>query len=84
MEKLLICCNHSLFHCGGTERVVAQISESMQNRFGWETFVLSNTTKSSFSYNNVNYQPVNQNSNFFIDQINKISPNYLFVYSDFF
>ena len=84
MKKLIICCNHSFKHCGGTERVIQQISESMNKDFGWKTFVFSQTTKNSFSHNGVNYLSINQNADFFIDQINKISPDYLFVYSDFF
>jgi glycosyltransferase involved in cell wall biosynthesis len=84
MKKLCIAANHSWPHCGGSEIVIRNISEAMTNKFGWETFVFSQTTQNQFKHNNVNYIKVNSFSHFFIDQINNIKPDYLFIYSDFF
>jgi len=84
MKKLIICSNHSYPHVGGVEKIVQMISESIVKDFDYKCNIISSNTKKTFKHNDVTYHKYPLNSNMFLDLINKIDADHLFVYSDVF
>ena len=63
--KLGICCNHSYPHCGGSERIIQQIAESMSNKYHHKVDILSFSIKKTLYNNNVKLIPCLKDSNKF-------------------
>jgi len=82
--RLVICCNHSYPHTGGSERVVQQIADSSANRFGHSVTVLSRSLSDNKSRKNVSYVPCERTEEGFINQLKKLKPDHTHVYSDCF
>lgn len=82
--KLVICVNHSYPHCGGSEKVVQQISESMVNTYGYKVTVLSASCQKKQVHNGVIYETCPFDSKAFLNKLKKINPDNIFVYSDCF
>ncbi len=81
--KIVICCNHSYPHIGGSEKIIQQIAESMV-RFGHKCTILSLNLRKEVSVNGVSILPCNRIAENFLKQINRLNPDSLFVYSDCF
>ncbi len=83
--KLAIAVNHaSPFFVGGSERVVEQISNSMNKEYGMECFVLCKYANKKIVHNGVTVLPTHQTEDSFLSQIKYINPDHLMVYSDSF
>jgi len=82
--KIAICVNHSYPHCGGSEKVVQQISESMVGWFGHSCTVVSKSLKEPLRHNGVNYVPCPGSTSGFLKTLSDISPDVVLVYSDCF
>lgn len=82
--KLVICCNHSWPHCGGSEKVTQQIAESLTSGYNYDVTILSRSIEHRTRNNGVLYDPCARDASDFIRQLKKISPNHTFVYSDYF
>jgi glycosyltransferase involved in cell wall biosynthesis len=76
--------NHSFPHCGGSEKVVQQISESLVSSFSVGCHVFSGTTKKTFTHNGVNYHPVVDRGQAFIKDTQNAGIDSMLVYSDYF
>jgi glycosyltransferase involved in cell wall biosynthesis len=84
--KLLICCNHCWNHIGGSEIISKTIAEKMSNEFAYDVFVINGTVGSGsvIKHKGVSYIQIPAAEDQFIHQIQRINPDYMFVYSDFF
>ena len=83
--RIILCCNHTFPHVGGSERVVKQISEAMAAApYGHEVVVLSRSIDKAFSHNGVNYQVCAGNGKAFIQQLQGLNPGHTHIYSDCF
>jgi glycosyltransferase involved in cell wall biosynthesis len=81
--KVVICCNHSYPHCGGSETVIKNMAE-YGVYYGHKVIVLSRTVKDPFKHNGVKYQPCPANADQFLNHLKKIDPDHVHVYSDCF
>jgi glycosyltransferase involved in cell wall biosynthesis len=82
--RILICCNHSWPHVGGSERVIQQIAEAMVKDYGHEVSVVSCSASSRFSHNGVSYLNCAGSKEMFFEQLKILNPEHIFVYSDCF
>ena len=83
--RIVICCNHTYPHCGGSEKVVKQISDSMASApYNHEVIVLSGSIPSQTKYGNVTYIPCKLNKEGFLSLLQKLNPDHTHVYSDYF
>lgn len=83
--KLLACVNHAApFHTGGSEKVIQQVTESMSRDFGADCTVLTVFANKTIVHNGVTVAPIAAKPQNFIDQVNGLKPDHVFVYSDFF
>ena len=81
--KIVICCNHSYPHIGGSEKIIQQIAESMI-KFGHECTILSFNVKEKICINGVNICPCPITPECFFEYVKNKDINCLFVYSDCF
>lgn len=85
MKKLIIAVNHSYpDSTGGCEKVVSQISEGLSSLYDYECVILSNSAKKYSTNNGIKTYPCKMVEREFIDQINAIKADHIFVYSDSF
>lgn len=83
--RLVICCNHSFPHIGGSEKVVQQIAESMAAApYNHEVIVLSRSLSSKIEHNKVLYKPCPQTPESFLSTVVNLKPDHLHTYSDCF
>ncbi len=83
--RLVICCNHSFPHCGGSEKVVQQIAESMAAEpYNHEVTVLSRSLEKKIEHNKVKYKPCPQTPESFLLAVKNLNPDHLHTYSDCF
>lgn len=81
--KIVICCNHSFPHVGGSEKVVQQIAESSV-AFDHNVYVISRSLTKDLVNNNVKYVKCANSGIDFIKQLKKLNPDHIHVYSDCF
>lgn len=85
MKNLIICVNHSYpDSVGGSEKVVKQISEGLVSDFGYKCTILSNSSKEEKTINGVCIKKCSTIFSDFINQLNSLRPDHLFVYGDLF
>lgn len=82
--KLVLCCNHSWPHIGGTEKVVRQISTSMSEKYGHDVFVISRSLLKPIKDGKISMIPCSRDPLSFLKQIQALKPDHTFVYSDCF
>ena len=82
--KIIICCNHSWPHIGGTEKVVKQISTSMSEKYGHDVFVISRSLLKPIKDGKISMIPCARDPLSFLRQIQALKPDHTFVYSDCF
>lgn len=85
MSDIAIACNHDyISSVGGCEKVVQQIATKLSG-LGHKCFVFSNSySKFPIAKDNVGIQNCGKSYNQFCDHVNKINPDFLLIYSDFF
>jgi glycosyltransferase involved in cell wall biosynthesis len=83
--RIILCCNHTWPHVGGSEKVVQQISEAMAAEpYRHEVIVLSRSIPKSLTHNGVSYQLCAASGDAFIKQLQKLNPGHTHIYSDCF
>lgn len=82
--RLVICCNHSWPHVGGTEKIVRQVSTSMSEKYGHDVFVISRSLPKPIKDGKVSMIPCAKESSLFLKQLQALKPDHTFVYSDCF
>lgn len=84
--KLLVCTNFAQpFHTGGSEKVIQQITESLYFEKEVHSTVLTKYGPKPVNHNGVDIIPSGHlNDEEFINLIEKINPDHLFVYGDLF
>ena len=80
--KLLICCNHSYPHIGGSEIVIQNIAEFLYNKFGYDITIFSFSIPKPIYHNGIRILPCPTKFNIFKKFIEKY--NHIFIYSDHF
>ena len=64
--KIAICCNHSMPHCGGSEYIIQQIAESMQEDYKHDVIILSKSVSKSLIYNKIKIIPCANKDDLFL------------------
>lgn len=83
--KIFIFVNHSWPHTGGSERVVQQISESLNKKFNCECTIFSKSHSGEpIVQNGVVYRAVNPSPQKFLQEVIQGSPDHILVYGDMF
>lgn len=83
--RLVLCCNHSYPHIGGSERVLKQISDSLSKPpFNHDIYILSGSIKTPAVYEGVHYLPLAPTYGAFYEQLRNLKPDHTFVYGDYF
>ena len=83
--RLVVGVNHAApFHVGGSEKVVQQITESMTSDFDMDCHVITRFANKSVTHNGVHVEPMKDDSQQFINQVNALKPDHFLVYSDSF
>src|SRR3954471_15411802 len=83
--RLVICCNHSPPHIGGSEKVVQQIAESMAaSPYNHEVIVLSHSLHKILENAGVRYEPCPKTPEAFLAYLKLLKPGHVHIYSDCF
>jgi len=83
--KLVICCNHSYPHIGGSEAIIKLIAESMASEpYLHDVKVISRSITNPIINNKVEYIPCSRNGQQFITQLQDLKPDHTLIYSDCF
>lgn len=81
---LAIVANHSFPHIGGTEKVILEIAERLTRLHSYKVSVFSLSLSQKMTHNEVEYIPGVKNPHHFWRQVSDISPDHVFIYSDYF
>jgi glycosyltransferase involved in cell wall biosynthesis len=84
--RLVICCNHSYPHIGGSETVIQQVAESLTRKYQYHCIVLSSVipVDKTVWHNGVEMHHCPRDFDSFCHVLEKLEPDHIFVYSDCF
>jgi len=83
--KIFILVNHSWPHCGGCEKVVQQIAESLYQQFNCDCSIISKShVGPAIRYNNVLYKNLSPSPQKFLKELIQEKPDHVLIYSDMF
>ena len=80
--KIAICCNHSWPHIGGSEKIVQQIAESMNQEFKHDVTIISDSAHKTRIHNNIKIVENPRNVQVFLKMLATF--DHVLVYSDYF